>query len=106
MDNVRFHHSNPEFYEYPYEIKYLPRYSPFLNPCEEAFSLIKNQVRRDSRPTGANDLIRRMRSACATANVQNESSATLGALFSVGSWGRITTADNQCGCIGSRAPID
>ncbi|KII64613.1 Transposon Tf2-6 polyprotein [Thelohanellus kitauei] len=67
MDNVRFHHSNPEFYdEYPYEIKYLPRYSPFLNPCEEAFSLIKNQVRRDSRPTGANDLIQRMRSACAT----------------------------------------
>ncbi|KII66349.1 hypothetical protein RF11_14241 [Thelohanellus kitauei] len=42
MDNVRFHHSNPEFYDdYPYEIKYLPRYSPFLNPCEEAFSLIK-----------------------------------------------------------------
>ncbi|KII69198.1 hypothetical protein RF11_08896 [Thelohanellus kitauei] len=67
IDNVRFHHSNPEFYDdYPYEIKYLPRYSPFLNPCEEAFNLIKNQVRRDSRPTGANDLIQRMRSACAT----------------------------------------
>ncbi|KII61374.1 hypothetical protein RF11_12788 [Thelohanellus kitauei] len=39
---------------------------PFLNPCEEAFSLIINQVRRDSRPTGANDLIQRMRSACTT----------------------------------------
>ncbi|KII68600.1 hypothetical protein RF11_06858 [Thelohanellus kitauei] len=42
MENVRYHHSNLEFYDdYPYEIKYLPRYSPFLNPYEEAFNLIK-----------------------------------------------------------------
>ena len=45
MDNVKFHHSNKEFYDdYPYEIHYLPRYSPFLNPCEEVFSQIKSNV--------------------------------------------------------------
>ncbi|KII60246.1 hypothetical protein RF11_05677 [Thelohanellus kitauei] len=67
MDNARFHHSNPQFYDdYPYEIKYLPIYSLFLNPGEEVFNLIKNQGRRDSRPTGANDRIQRMRSICAT----------------------------------------
>ncbi|KII66591.1 hypothetical protein RF11_03433 [Thelohanellus kitauei] len=44
----------------------LPQYRLFVNPCEEAFSLIKNQVRRDSRPTGANDIIQRMRSVRAT----------------------------------------
>lgn len=61
MDNVRFHHSNMEFYdEYPYEIKYLPRYSPFLNPCEEVFSQIKSKTRKDGPIRGSNDLIQRM----------------------------------------------
>ena len=41
MDNVRFHHVNKEFAEaYPYNLVYLPPYSPFLNPCEETFSKI------------------------------------------------------------------
>lgn len=65
MDNVRFHHSNPTFYEnYPYQIKYLPRYSPFLNPCEETFSKIKNSIRDASVPNGTDELIRRMITGC------------------------------------------
>ncbi|KII69905.1 hypothetical protein RF11_15685 [Thelohanellus kitauei] len=65
MDNVRFHHSDPDFYDsYPYQIKWLPRYSPFLNPCEECFSQIKSIVRRDGALQGTNDLISRMTEAC------------------------------------------
>jgi hypothetical protein len=61
MDNARFHHSNDEFYDnYPYEIKYLPRYLPFLNPCEEVFYKIKCCVRGASSPLGQNELIQRM----------------------------------------------
>ena len=62
MDNVRFHHANMKFFDtYPYSIHYLPRYSPFLNPCEEAFSLIKNSVRAITPPNGTDELINRMR---------------------------------------------
>lgn len=62
MDNVKFHHANQPFYdEYPYEVRYMPRYSPFLNPCEEVFSQIKASVRRDGRINGSNDLLQRMR---------------------------------------------
>lgn len=65
MDNVKFHHSNQEFFDdYPYEVKYLPRYSPFLNPCEETFSHIKCNVRRNATLHGTNDLIQRMRDSC------------------------------------------
>ena len=61
MDNVRFHHTNAEFYDnYPYEVHYLPRYSPFLNPCEEVFSQIKSNVRRNGPLLGTNDLLERM----------------------------------------------
>ena len=64
MDNVRFHHTNQDFYDsYPYEIHYLPRYSPFLNPCEEVFSQIKSNVRKDGPILGSNDLLERMESA-------------------------------------------
>ena len=64
MDNVRFHHVNKEFAEaYPYNLVYLPPYSPFLNPCEETFSKIKNRIRRDGRINGTNDLISRMETA-------------------------------------------
>ncbi|KII73497.1 hypothetical protein RF11_00090 [Thelohanellus kitauei] len=65
MDNVRFHHSDPDFYDsYPYQIKLLPRYSPFLNPYEEWFSQIKSIVRRDGAVQGTNDLISRMTEEC------------------------------------------
>lgn len=65
MDNVPFHHSDPDFFDnYPYEIKYLPRYSPFLNPCEECFSQLKSLVRRDGTLNGTNDLTVRMKEAC------------------------------------------
>ena len=41
MDNVRFHLSTMDFYDdYNYMFRYLPRYSPFLNPCEQVFSKI------------------------------------------------------------------
>lgn len=72
MDNVNFHHSHPEYYdEYPYEIKHLPRYSPFLNPIEEVFSQIKNGVRRDVPPNGSIDLHNRMREACTNVSAEH-----------------------------------
>ncbi|KII62963.1 hypothetical protein RF11_12168 [Thelohanellus kitauei] len=38
MDNVPIHHASQEFYDsYPYQIKYIPAYSPFPNLCEEVF---------------------------------------------------------------------
>ena len=65
MDNVRFHHVDPEFRDsYPYDIVYLPRYSPFLNPCEEVFSKLKNCVWREGRINGTDDLISRMTDSC------------------------------------------
>nr|XP_047125541.1 uncharacterized protein LOC124807583 [Hydra vulgaris] len=38
MDNLRIHH-NVEMRAQNIQIKYLPPYSPFLNPCEEIFFL-------------------------------------------------------------------
>ena len=63
MDNVRIHH-NVEMRAQNIQIKYLPPYSPFLNPCEEIFFYLKNNVRRNTAPTGRNELITRMRDAC------------------------------------------
>ncbi len=64
MDNVRFHHSIQEFYDtFPYQIHFLPRYSPFLNPCEEVFSQIKSNVRRNAPIQGREDLLERMKNA-------------------------------------------
>ena len=58
MDNVRFHHVCDEFADnYSYNIKFLPRYSPFLNPCEEVFSKLKNCIRREGRMNGRDDLL-------------------------------------------------
>lgn len=72
MDNVRFHHSNMEFYDdYPHELKYLPRYSPFLNPCEEVFSQIKSKVRKDGPIRGNNDLFHRMESSAQSITETN-----------------------------------
>lgn len=72
MDNVRFHHSNSEFYdEYDYEIHYLPRYSPFLNPCEEVFSQIKSNVRRNGPLMGRNDLLARMEEASNSVSAEH-----------------------------------
>lgn len=72
MDNVRFHHSNMEFYDdYNYEIHYLPRYSPFLNPCEEVFSEIKSKIRRDGPLRGRNDLLQRMQEASNSISQQH-----------------------------------
>lgn len=69
MDNVRFHHSNilPTATNITY--KYLPPYSPFLNPCEEVFSYLKNIVRRNATFRGNNELIQRMREA--SQSIQN-----------------------------------
>lgn len=65
MDNVRFHHVDEDFKDnYPYELVYLPRYSPFLNPCEEVFSKLKNTVARGGRLLGTDDLVARMQTAC------------------------------------------
>jgi transposase len=65
MDNVRFHHALSDFYDtYPYNVIFLPRYSPFLNPCEETFSAIKSHVRLINAALGTNELIERMVQGC------------------------------------------
>ncbi|KII61446.1 hypothetical protein RF11_12861 [Thelohanellus kitauei] len=65
MDNVRFHHTTVNNMDhFPYDVKFIPRYSPFLNPCEEAFSMLKNRVRRDGVPQITNDLVRRITDSC------------------------------------------
>ena len=64
MDNVSFHHSVslPENTN-NFSIRYLPAYSPMLNPCEEVFSYIKSNVRTDTAPSSTTDLIERMRNS-------------------------------------------
>lgn len=65
MDNAPIHHGNKDFYDnYAFEIKYLPAYSPFLNPCEEVFSQLKHYVRKQGTILGTRDLTERMLSAC------------------------------------------
>ena len=46
MDNVRVHHARNLNYE-GFRVLYLPAYSPFLNPIENAFSKWKNFVNRN-----------------------------------------------------------
>ncbi|KII69630.1 hypothetical protein RF11_10217 [Thelohanellus kitauei] len=54
MDNERFHHLRQDFKDsYPFQFDYLPCYSPFLNTCKER------------RVEGREDLVSRMKSACA-----------------------------------------
>ncbi|MGL6145463.1 MAG: IS630 family transposase [Macrococcoides caseolyticum] len=64
MDNVNFHHRPDLINSSNFSIRYLPPYSPFLNPCEEVFSYLKSHVRREAVPRGNDDLINRMREAC------------------------------------------
>lgn len=72
MDNCSIHHSNNEFYDnFEPEIHYLPPYSPFLNPCEEVFSLIKSRIRKHGPLNGRDDLVNRMKNA-ALSITQNE----------------------------------
>lgn len=54
MDNVRIHHYrglNDDEEIASYRIKYLPPYSPFLNPIENVFSVWKNKVIRGGART-------------------------------------------------------
>ena len=48
LDNVRFHHSNVvrQSLREELELKFLPAYSPQLNPIEQIFSLIKYYYKR------------------------------------------------------------
>ncbi|KII66611.1 hypothetical protein RF11_13772 [Thelohanellus kitauei] len=75
MGNVPIHHSNQDFYDsLEYRVKYLPPYSPFINPCEEVFSQLENSVRRNGPISGNVDLTQRMIAACSeitTANLKN-----------------------------------
>ncbi|KII60279.1 hypothetical protein RF11_15376 [Thelohanellus kitauei] len=72
MGNVSFCQSDDEFYEsYPYKIMWLPRYSPFLDPCEECFSELKSIIRRDGPLQGSKDLISRMVEACKALTPKN-----------------------------------
>ncbi|KII61706.1 hypothetical protein RF11_09366 [Thelohanellus kitauei] len=72
MDNAPIHHGNKTFYDtYHYRVRYLPPYSPFLNPCEEVFSQMKNSVRRNGPLNGNNDLTQRMVSSCTEITTDN-----------------------------------
>jgi transposase len=54
MDNARFHHSSNIklwFQEKGVILRYLPPYTPQLNPIEEVFSTIKNRLHK-TRPMG------------------------------------------------------
>ncbi|TBU03944.1 putative DDE-like endonuclease, partial [Hamiltosporidium magnivora] len=54
MDNARIHHYrglNDDEEIASYRIKYLPPYSPFLNPIENVFSVWKNKVIRGGART-------------------------------------------------------
>ncbi|KII66774.1 hypothetical protein RF11_15240 [Thelohanellus kitauei] len=64
MDNVNFHHMENLIEGTIHDIRFLPPYSPFLNPSEEVFSQLKSYVRRDTAPLGTDDMIKRMRDAC------------------------------------------
>lgn len=72
MDNVKFHRSDPDFFDdFPYAVRYLPRYSPFLNPCEEVFSQMKSNVRRDGPLLGIDDMTERMTTASRAITTSN-----------------------------------
>ncbi|KII66249.1 hypothetical protein RF11_02448 [Thelohanellus kitauei] len=73
MDNAPIHQAGKEFYDsYPYDIKYLPAYSPFLDPYEDVFFKVKTTSMRRSGPLkGNNDLTRRMINACQEDNIRD-----------------------------------
>lgn len=59
MDNVRFHHSSvilQKIVEKGHKIKFIPPYSPFLNPIENMFSQWKQLVKR-SNPINESNLL-------------------------------------------------
>lgn len=59
MDNVPFHKCEEiqnSIVAFGHSVLYLPPYSPFLNPIEEAFSKIKDRVRR-SQPKNSEELM-------------------------------------------------
>ncbi len=54
MDNCKIHHSRIAkacFKKHNIKVLYLPPYSPELNPIEEAWSIIKNKLRREKART-------------------------------------------------------
>ncbi|KII68556.1 hypothetical protein RF11_10747 [Thelohanellus kitauei] len=64
MDNLNFHHIENLIDGTIHDIRFLPPFSPFLNPCQGVFSQLKSYVRRDTAPLGTDDLIERLRNAC------------------------------------------
>ncbi|KII69406.1 hypothetical protein RF11_11050 [Thelohanellus kitauei] len=65
LDNIRLNRPAVNYMDhFPCDVKFLLRYSQFLNPIEEAFSMLKNRVRMDGVPQGTNDLVRRMTDSC------------------------------------------
>jgi transposase len=60
MDNVAFHKTEvvtawAAEHDANVALEYLPPYSPFLDPCEECFSFVKNEVRRVMRERPVNE---------------------------------------------------
>jgi len=70
MDNARFHHSGivqEVFREHSIQLKFLPAYSPELNPIEEVFSMVKNRFRAQiPRPTNSVELVASIETAFAS----------------------------------------
>ncbi|KII65996.1 hypothetical protein RF11_15811 [Thelohanellus kitauei] len=60
LDSINFHHAVTIPDNSNFSMHYLLPYSPMLNPCEEASTLIQSNVRRSSPPSDTWDLISRM----------------------------------------------
>ena len=72
MDNCRIHHSRfvvDLIHSSGYKPLFMPPYSPFLNPIEECWSKIKQNIRRNPLKKG-DELTPRIAEACKTVTVE------------------------------------
>jgi len=76
MDNVKFHRSKiiRELFEQPpvynYEVRFMPPYSPFLDPVESVFSQLKSKVKAN-RPFTDEELLQSIQDATKTVTAQH-----------------------------------
>lgn len=73
MDNCRIHHSRfvvDLIHARGYKPLFMPPYSPFLNPIEECWSKIKQNIRRNPLKRG-DELTPRIAEACKTVTVED-----------------------------------
>ncbi|KII65454.1 hypothetical protein RF11_06352 [Thelohanellus kitauei] len=64
MDNLLADNLSQEFRDtFPFKIVYLPKFSPFLNPCQEVYSKLRKCIKREGKIVGTDDLKSRMENA-------------------------------------------